>query len=58
MTVYTFKLACRACGHSLDKRLTQFDTLPTCTKCGSEMLVGAVLPEPKIGGDNERKRAL
>lgn len=47
MTVYTFKLHCRACGETRDKRLTQFDTLPNCPKCDTEMLVGAVLPEPK-----------
>ncbi len=58
MTVYTFKLFCRACGKTLDKRLTQFDSLPNCPKCDTEMLVGAVLPEPKKGSDNERKRAL
>jgi len=45
MTVYTFKLECRKCGESLDKRLTQFESLPNCPKCDTEMLVKAVLPE-------------
>lgn len=47
MTVYTFKLQCRACGETLDKRLTQFDTLPNCPKCETEMIVSAVLPKPE-----------
>lgn len=35
---YLFDLVCRNCGEKLKRRMTQFDSLPECPKCGSEML--------------------
>lgn len=38
MKYYLFELVCRKCGEKLESRLTQFDELPNCPKCGNEML--------------------
>lgn len=34
-----FELVCRACGETITKRLSQFDELPSCKKCGSQTVV-------------------
>jgi len=39
---YIFELVCRKCGMTINRRMTQFDELPNCPKCGSEMLAGNV----------------
>ncbi len=29
-----FELVCRKCGETINRRLSQFDELPDCNKCG------------------------
>lgn len=55
MTVYNFRLLCRACGETQDRQLTQFDELPNCPKCDSEMLVDAVTPAAEIANIGGQK---
>lgn len=34
-----FELLCRKCGKTINRRLSQFDELPDCSKCGNPMIV-------------------
>lgn len=36
---YNYELVCRKCGKTINRRMSQFDSLPDCIKCGNEMLV-------------------
>lgn len=39
MKYHIFELICRKCGETINRRMTQFDSLPNCPKCDQEMLV-------------------
>lgn len=39
MKYHIFELICRKCGETINRRMTQFDELPNCSKCDQEMLV-------------------
>ncbi len=36
---HIFELVCRKCGKTINRRMTQFDSLPNCPKCDNEMFV-------------------
>jgi NAD-dependent SIR2 family protein deacetylase len=39
MSYQIFELLCRKCGETINRRLSQFDELPDCNKCGNNMIV-------------------
>lgn len=48
-------LICRACGHTEEKRLKQFDSIPECPKCRSQLLVENVTLEKENDNGNTKK---
>lgn len=50
-----YELICRACGKSINRRLTQFDSLPDCPNCGSEMLAANVTSDDVTTADNPQQ---
>lgn len=52
---YQFELICRGCGKTIIQRLSQFDELPNCSKCDSEMLVENVTTIKEKENGNSKK---
>jgi len=55
MGVSIYELICRACGNTMKRTMTQFDSLPSCSKCDSEMLVENVTTEKENDNGNTKK---
>ena len=57
MSYQIYELLCRKCGEIINRRLSQFDELPGCPKCGNNMIVGNVTTienEVKKNGNSKK----
>ena len=39
MKYHIFELLCRKCGKTINRRMSQFDSIPGCPKCDNQMIV-------------------